>query len=194
MKSLLLKDVFTLTKQMRLYLLVIAVFAVIPEISTFGIVYMAILPMISISFDERCHWDQLAAMMPYSTKQLVLGKYVLGYLAIGIAALLSFLSQPLTSLLLKQASEVAVIPMAVLFALLAVALILPPIFLLGVEKGRVIYLLLAVVFAFGGMKIGESMPEYVPRGVVLVTVLCVVALNLLSIVMSVQFYQKRYRQ
>lgn len=68
MKGLFIKDLYTLAKQMKIFLLMIVVFAVVPNgsMAGFAIVYSAMLPMTSLAYDERSHWDELAATMPYS--------------------------------------------------------------------------------------------------------------------------------
>ena len=94
MKGLLLKDLYVLTAQMRFFLVLILLFAVIPSysMSGFAIIYAAMLPYTSIAYDERSKWDQLAGMMPYSIRQVVLSKFMLGYVCVAIATAVSLLS------------------------------------------------------------------------------------------------------
>ena len=40
------------------------------------------LPYTAMAYDERSKWNQLAAMMPYSDRDIVLSKYVFGWLFI----------------------------------------------------------------------------------------------------------------
>ena len=86
MKGLLLKDYYTLLKQVRFYLIFLLIFTIIPNmnLSSIAIVYAAMLPITVIAFDERSKWDQLAAMMPYTERELVFSKYVLGYIAVAV--------------------------------------------------------------------------------------------------------------
>ena len=55
MKGLLLKDFYTLLKQLKLYLVFIVILSVIPSMNmtSIGIVYAAMLPIAVIAFDER---------------------------------------------------------------------------------------------------------------------------------------------
>ena len=55
MKGLLLKDFYVLLKQLKLYLVIIVILSVIPSLNmtSFGIIYAAILPITVIAFDER---------------------------------------------------------------------------------------------------------------------------------------------
>ncbi|MEA4965112.1 MAG: ABC-2 transporter permease [Oscillospiraceae bacterium] len=196
MKGLLLKDLYTLTKQLKLFLLLLFASAFLPGMSTFGTVYAALLPMTALAYDERSKWDRLAAMMPYSARQLVLSKYVLGYLLVGGSALLSLAARPLAGLFLKSSPAYATLPMGVLLALLALALTLPPVFRLGVEKGRLVCIVLVMACAFGGIRAENSLSGLLTQERIIallpLALLCVAALSLLSIALSARFYQTRY--
>ena len=80
MKGLLLKDWYTLIKQMKIMLVLMLVFACVPgySMAAFAVVYAAMLPVTALAYDERSKWDELAAMLPYSVREIVGGKYVLG--------------------------------------------------------------------------------------------------------------------
>ena len=77
MKALLKKDIFVLIRQMRMFLVMIVVFSVLPgmNMSIFAIVYCGMLPYTAMAYDERSKWTQLAAMMPYTPGHIVLSKY-----------------------------------------------------------------------------------------------------------------------
>ena len=77
MSALLLKDYYVIFRQMKIFLLLILVFSCIPGTfySTFAVVYASMLPYTALAYDERSKWDQLAAMMPYSARDVVLSKY-----------------------------------------------------------------------------------------------------------------------
>lgn len=83
MKALLLKDFYVLWKQMRIFLLLIVVFSALPGgySAIFAVTYAALLPYSCVAYDERSKWDQLAAMLPYTVRDLVLSRYVLGWIA-----------------------------------------------------------------------------------------------------------------
>ena len=44
--------------------------------------YAAMMPISALAYDENCKWDQLAAMMPYSVRDIVLSKYLFGYICL----------------------------------------------------------------------------------------------------------------
>ena len=95
MKGLLYKDAVTLMKQLKLFLMMILIFAVIPgyNLITFALVYCAMLPFSAMAYDERSKWNRLAAMLPYSDAQLVLCKYILGWLSVIGAMLIAAVAQ-----------------------------------------------------------------------------------------------------
>ena len=91
MKGLVWKDIYTLLKQAKFILLLMVLFACLPgySMSAFAIFYGAMLPITALAYDERSKWDELAAMMPYSVKEIVGSKYVLGLLLVGGISALS---------------------------------------------------------------------------------------------------------
>lgn len=104
MKALLKKDLFVLTRQMKLLLGILAAFCILPRanLCAFGIVYCGMLPYTAMAFDERSKWPELAAMMPYSAADLVMSKYALGWLAILAGSALTAAAQLLTAWLLPE--------------------------------------------------------------------------------------------
>ena len=136
MKGLLLKDFFTLSRQLRLFLVMLVIFALVPgmDLAAFAIVYAAILPLSAIAYDEQAKWDQLAVMLPYTPAQLVASKYLLGYLCCIAATLLSLLAQVAVPLI----SGAPLDPVALGGSLLSM-----------VAAGIVQALMLPAVFRFG---------------------------------------------
>ena len=150
MKGLLLKDLYTLGKQMKIFLVLLVAFALIPgySMSAFAVMYAAMLPMTALAYDERSKWDTLAAMMPYSTGALVLSKYLLGYFLAFCAALIALAAQ--VALSLFQHTSVDLDALVALLAVLCSAYLLlainmPLLLKLGVERGRLAFLILTVV-------------------------------------------------
>ena len=58
MSGLLLKDLLTIGKQMKLYLVILVVFALMPGMSmpAFAVVLAAMLPITAQAYDERAKW------------------------------------------------------------------------------------------------------------------------------------------
>lgn len=151
MKGLLLKDIYTMVKQLKIFLLLIVILACLPgyySVSAFAVVYAAMLPITAVAYDERSKWNRLAAMMPYSVQDLVLSKYVLGYLMIGAATLISVISQVVLAVVSGNGyglEEVLELVVVVSIAVILLSVNLPLMFRFGVEKGRMAFIILTVV-------------------------------------------------
>lgn len=200
MRGLLIKDFSVLLRQMRAFILLVFVFSVIPStnMNTFAVVYAAMLPYTALAYDERSHWDQLAAMLPYSVRDLVLSKYVLGWLLITGTALLTLVIGAAERAfgLAGCLPETALLSLAV--GVILMALILPPMFRFGVEKGRMLFLFLAVGTAtvsaslLGGIAAFDADAAVLRMLRLLLPVLAML-LSVLSVLLSIRFYARRSR-
>lgn len=161
MTGLLMKDIYTLFKQMGLYLLLIVIFTLMPgdTMPMFAIIYAALLPITALAYDERSKWDTLAAMMPYKKSDLVLSKYLLGYLGIVISCLFATAAQAVTAAFGGAAFTIERVCSTLLVACVAALLLafnLPFMFKLGVEKGRIFFYVLVGLAAVGGALLSQS--------------------------------------
>lgn len=199
MSALILKDFYVLWQQMRLFLLLLLIFSAIPGSfnSTFVIVYAAMLPYSAMAYDERSKWNQLAAMLPYSRRDLVLGKYVFGWLVAAVAAVASLILQLIVSALFHygQVAPIATV-LAFFTSLCILAVTLPLMFRFGVEKGRlvmflIIFLVCAAAGAMGGVLEETSTGGRIPTPVGVGLPAVAVALTVLSIPLSIRLYRRR---
>ncbi len=203
MKALLKKDIFVLLRQMKMFLLMIAIFAAIPQgnMTVFAIVYCGMLPYTAMAYDERSKWDDLAAMMPYTASDVVMSKYVLGWLAVGCATILSALSNFLLGLFVTSNFSMSMLLPFMCMGFLMMAVTMPLMFRFGVEKGRTFFILLMVVVAVGGaglvaylMAPGESgaIPtRFLTMVLQLGIPLLSAVLTAISIPLSIAMYKKR---
>lgn len=200
MKGLLQKDIYTLCKRMKLILLLMAVFACIPGLSAtaFALFYGAMLPITALAYDERSKWDELAAMMPYTTRAIVGSKYALGLLLVGGISVLSAAAQVVTGMVRRtplDADALAAIPLMACIALLMMLIDLPLMFRMGVEKGRILYILLTcgcvAFFAVGSEDILAAMDSVSIHTSLLLTLLATVVVFAISYAISVRIYRVR---
>ena len=200
MKALILKDTYVIWRQMKYFLVMILLFSALPSgfNNAFAVIYAAMMPYTALAYDERSKWDQMAAMMPYSARDVVLGKYVFGWLCIGAAAVLSGLLQAIISLVIDRAFLPGTLAMSVLGALCILAISLPLMFRMGVEKGRLgMFLVIFLVCGGAGAiaSIADDMSNGTPfafQGPVLAILLfAAVVLNAISVPLSMRFYAKR---
>lgn len=200
MSALLLKDFYTLMRQMRIFLLLIVVFAVLPgfSMSSFAVVYAAMLPITALAYDERSKWDSLAAMMPYTPRQIVVSKYLLGYIGIIFAAILAFAAQSITAAVQNSAvssSELLTLLLVTCVASIFFAASMPFMFKLGVEKGRILLFILVAAIAGSAMVGGDKLIGYIDTVQSETTRLLLFAIggsilvNLISIALSIRFYK-----
>ncbi|MEG2366487.1 MAG: ABC-2 transporter permease [Oscillospiraceae bacterium] len=202
MKGLLLKDFYVLTKQLKLFLFVIVAISLVPgySMSAFAICYSAMLPITTLAYDEQCHWEKLVIMMPFSIKSIVLSKYVLGYIAVFFSAVLALLGKLGFALLTGKAlslSAAAELLPVVCVGILLLGLNLPFMFKLGVEKGRLVFLLTTCLVVVGGLFFYDRLkatlePMNLNLGLIaLLFITAALVLNAVSILASLHIYKKR---
>ena len=164
MKALIQKDVYVLWKQMKIFILVM-MFIMVGNGnfgSIFIVIWCAMLPYTALAYDERCKWDQMAAMMPYTPRDLVLSKYVLGWLCSGAAGVFALAVQTVVRMLRLPLETGG--PMTVLLALCAsvcvLAITLPLMFRFGVERGRMtMFLVIFLVCGGAGLMASVLAPD-----------------------------------
>lgn len=195
MKGLLLKDILTLYKQTKIILLLMVVFACIPA---FAVFYGAMMPITALAYDERSKWDELAAMMPYTAKAIVGSKYALGLLLIGSISLLSAASQVVVSVVQHvplNTETLISIPLVACGALLMMLIDLPLMFRLGVEKGRIIYILLTcgcvTYFAMNTDDVIASLDTVSVYSALLMVLAITIVAFVISYTISVRVYRVR---
>ena len=202
MKALILKDIYVIWRQMKYFLVMILIFSALPSgfNNAFAVVYAAMMPYTALAYDERSKWDQLAAVMPYSTRDIVLGKYVFGWLCIGAAAVLSLLFQAVLALLGSRAFAPAMMAMAALGGLCILAISLPVMFRFGVEKGRLMMFLIIflVCGSAGALSSIAISVDHTAGGLsgpfaalMAVLPIAAAALTAVSVPLSMKFYARR---
>ena len=200
MKGLVWKDIYTLLKQAKFILLLMVLFACLPgySMSAFAIFYGAMLPITALAYDERSKWDELAAMMPYSVKEIVGSKYVLGLLLVGGISALSIAARIVIGIIKATPFDAEGIISILILACLSLVLLmvdLPLMFRLGVEKGRIIYILLTCVGVVAGVSYIDQLMAVLDSMMVstmLLIVLLVTAVGLgFSYCISARIYRVR---
>ncbi|MEG1470127.1 MAG: ABC-2 transporter permease [Anaerovoracaceae bacterium] len=195
MKGLLLKDLLVITKQLKIFLIVIPIMAIIGlgSISSLAILLGAALPMTAIAYDERCKWNELAIMMPYSKHNLVIHKYVLGYIGMFGAAIIVVLGQWIISVMGRELSNINMLPVAIAGGLIFLAIELPILFRFGTEKGRYIFIIAIAVVCASGPILKEVEPNLLSTfskiaPLLIIGIACL--MNIISIVISIRIKSK----
>ena len=160
MKGLLMKDLLNLKQTMRVWLLLLVLFVVIGfaqqspiYVGSMLTVMLLLLPVNALAYDENCKWDAYALTMPVMRRDLALSKYLLVLLG---AAVMAPLSAVCSLMMGVEAQEVlSIIGLLRSVGLCMVSIMLPLLFRFGVQKGRMIMIVLvllpvAVTAAFPG--------------------------------------------
>lgn len=194
MRALMLKDIYVLLRQLKLFVIVMVIFALAFQENavSFIIFYAAMLTVSSMAYDEQSKWPQMAMMLPYSIRDIVLSKYLLGWLMIGGMTLLSMLQIFIDIEYVWVSLVVACVAMSFM------AVILPLVFWLGTEKGRMLMIaMMAAVFgvvsAIGYISIvyGLNLPTDNYIVLLIACLFGVVLLNAGSVMLSIKLYKRR---
>ena len=210
MIALLKKDIFVMDKQMRLLVVLAFVFLLLPGTNGLGGAYAVMIsvmiPMSTISYDERCKWDRYAAMLPWTPRQIVGSKYILHYGAMAMSMGLIVVGTYIRSLY----SDELVIwgdiwhMLAMYVGILAVltVVIYPLLYRFGTERGRLILVAILMVIFLVGMGatflVVENFDtikgrlEVIPAPVlVMAGAVLLAGANVLSYHLSVKLYLRR---
>lgn len=150
MKGILTQDFIILFRKMRFIIAVTIVLSLVPgiSVSAFAILYASMLPVTVLSFEQQAKWERYAAMLPYDMRDIVLSKYLLGLICAASATLFCLLGVWISALARQTSVDPAQMCAVLLMFALALAvqsLNLPFMFKLGVEKGRMTFIVLAVL-------------------------------------------------
>lgn len=195
MKGLLLKDWYLILRYQRAFLIIVVAFSiggaagseVVSSFSTFYPCLMAGLMVPTLlAYDEKEKWHFYVQTMPVTRTQYVTGKYLFG---LCISAAMTLLSAIVMLIAYKGLSGFSIRFSA---CLLLQALLLPFLFWLGAEKGRLIYALVAGIFA--ALAVGGWMAADLGGGIHFGTAPLLAAallLYALSWRLSILLYRKR---
>ncbi len=162
MKALLLKDFYMMKKYCRSYLLVMIIFAGLSvfdptwRTSSLSLLCLmaAMMPVTLLAYDERSHWNEYCAALPYGKEAFVSSKYVL--CLINQLAVMAFFGV-LWSISGGNGMNEFFMTASVGFccSCFSMAVIFPFVLWLGVEKGRVLYYVF-IVIGFGASALLKS--------------------------------------
>lgn len=203
MKGLLLKDFYLIEKYCKSLFIIVFLFmlvSILPGANPFFMFYCCLMGgLISstlMSLDERSKWNVYFGTLPYTKAQYVSEKYIVSLifqLAVLVcdAILLGVKMSGNDTFPFGMYMEMLAVLAA--FSLFASGSILPLLFALGVEKGRMINMVLIVLastISIAWTVIKEEYQMQIGMSIWLI-LLVVVALFLLSWRLSIHLYQKK---
>lgn len=200
MKALLKKDFYVLWTSMKSFLLLIIVFSCTPIgfQNALSVLYAAMIPYSALAYDERSHWDQMALAMPYSARDIVRSKYVLGWSSSLGAFLLTAAVQFLLRGIVKTPMPISLLFVSFCGACTIIAISLPLMFRWSVEKARLAMIALtAMICGVAGAltSIGTMAVvighDTLPIILVIGAPILAVAANLISMPTAEKWYERR---
>ena len=206
MKGLMLKEFYMAWKYCRLLLVITLVFlgmAMLPSSENlFLLVYpsamASFIPVTLLSYDTQSKWDVYFDTLPTSRAQYVSAKYLIGLILGELVLALTAVTQLLAIRLNGEIGLNQLLPL--LWGLQAITLVLPtlclpPIFKLGVEKGRIWSLVMIAVTFGGGARLTVGVKDWwsfsLPGNLSVWLLLGAVVLYALSWLLSIRLYRTR---
>ena len=217
MKGLLLKDFYMMVKYCKAYLFFIILFVAltitdrsngVSSNSLFFVFYPCILvgliPVTLLSYDERSNWNEYSGTLPYSKAQLVSAKYLIGMIVFGALFVLSGIAQAVKMSIngtFAFDDYLVLMEMILIISCVTSSFMLPVIFKMGTEKGRITYLAMIVLICVGcfvaadclnSLKLHFQIMKSLPlEGILLIICIASIALYALSWYLSIVIYEKR---
>ena len=203
MIGLLRKDLYMTWAYCRTFLLLLLVFLGVGAVNgdnAFFTVYPMIigmmLPVSLVSYDERFHWSRACDTLPCTRAQVVVSKYLLTLLSVLTVLLLTLLVHGFRLARQGSLAELwGLIPLLLPIGLLGPSLLLPVIFRMGVEKGRLFYYIIVGVVCALGVMMGSSipLPQINASGTLSSPVLVLASFLIFaaSCLLSIRLYEKR---
>lgn len=201
MKALILKDLYQLKAYCKSLLLIVGVFTLVIPFSDgnlffciYPVMMTSMLPMTLLSYDERTKWNSYCAALPFRRSQIVTAKYLLcllltlpmALLVLGLSAIRIAVSGS------GQWSALAVLAVSLLvMSTLSSSLSMPFLFRFGVEKGRLLYIIIVCIACGSSFAVQDLTASVVlPVPVLPVMVLLCAGLFVLSWRLSIGMYEK----
>lgn len=201
LRGLLIKDSMVLFRQLKLFFILMIGFAIIQNEATngFALMYMTMLPITALAFDEQSRWGTYAQMMPYKIRDIVISKYLIGMIGAALVAVIEIVSSAVFMLVREGNLELLSERLLVLLLVFCCSLVLmsinlPIIFKMGAERGRIVYILITVGLAFLTVhSIDLEFWNFNPR-IYLVAGVCISALAVIvSMGISMKVYKRKYQ-
>ena len=168
MKGLLIKDYYMMMRYCRTFFLIVIAFEAAAAFLSDGVFLIAYpliicsaIPMNLLSYDEKSRWTLYSCTMPYSRGQIVSVKYIYALIMCFVCVVLTVAAQLIGAA--AGGGSFSVNPgilamMLIPVGLIPAAILLPVIFWLGTEKGRIaFYAVIVIVCAFFGFLGADSL-------------------------------------
>lgn len=159
MTGLLQKDFLVIRKTMWFVFPITLLWAFTPGLKDFVVIYLAILTLSTIAYDEQCKWNVIAKALPYSPFERVFSKYLFSYIWTAAGILLAVTGRVILALFTKApvfSGDLVTMVLAVLMSQLIIGIDLPLVFRFGVTKMRYLTLIFAGLLGGGFAAMASS--------------------------------------
>lgn len=198
MMGLILKDVYTIVSQAKFFLILIVVMAFLQSdfIFAYAVFYAAMLPVTALGYDEQAKWNTIADMMPYTVGQIVGSKYMMGYAMVAFSSALAVIGRLVGAAFGNSFNPEFFAPLALVAcgALSLEAVMLPAMFWLGVERGRLLFVAVVVIGIVGSVSLLENLDFTLMQGsflsLTLGAALLTACVNAVSFLLSKKLYRR----
>lgn len=210
MKGLLLKDWYMVLRYWKAMFVFNIIYAIIASLSSKALVFAFLNIMLGtmvvkslMAYEEQNKWDSLAVSLPVTGEQLVLEKYLMGFLGALTTSIITAVIMSITGIFFERKAGFLLwqnLLMFVAVGMLLLAFELPVLFKFGVNRGRLWFTAAVAIVAVVGGGIGgileenQEIPAWlggsVVSGIAIAAVLGAAAI-FISVRLSVRFYKKR---
>ncbi|MBR5474447.1 MAG: ABC-2 transporter permease [Lachnospiraceae bacterium] len=168
MKGLVLNDLYSMKRTLKMYPLFMAFFLVLgittdnlEFFSSFVAIYSMMFGISIFSYHEICGWDSYVNTLPVTRAQVVGALYVTAFVFVVCGSLVSFCMNLIMCLTGKMAFVESMIVLGALAAvgILMIAVVIPLLVKFGSERGRLILMGSYVVVFLGFASIGSVLEE-----------------------------------
>lgn len=166
MYSLLLKDYYSLKRAIRFLLVITALFQLMPGTGMFlGLFYALLLPNSAFAYDDRNRWGEMAAVMPYSVRDIVWSRYLLAWAGVPLFQVTGFLARCVFAAIgigsvnsgIPGMDGIGGMVLLIGFSMLILAVTLPIYFRFDAEKSQLIRtFMLMVLCGFSSAAVGAA--------------------------------------
>lgn len=205
MRGLLLKDLYLIRKYLISYLVLIVVLLAISVLSNgnmfltfYPCLIATMVPVNLLSYDERSGWDRYSSTLPLTRAQIVSAKYGIG---LGMQAMVLVFTGVAQAIRVSSGAVtwrefLLMMEMMVTLSFFSSSFCMPFMFKMGVEKGRMAYLVSVGLVTGGSMLASGVFQAQVESrrlllGGQMVFMLLAVVCYIGSWLLSIRFYKKR---
>ncbi len=206
MKGLLLKDLYTMRSYLRTLAVMFVFYIVlgfVSRTSSFFAAFVGVLCIVmtvtSYAYDQTCGWNLYGASLPVSRREMVRSKYLLALLLSAAGILVTLLAHLLFVLGGRGGTLAEILPNALgagASGFLIVIILLPVLYRFGVEKGRLVMMILAAgimggIFLMAQISPGIHIPEARIRAVLWSVPAVLAVMLVISYSLSCRFFEAK---